>query len=315
MSNNITNIRRMEQDSLADESNKNHFSLLRKNYPLRFLVPAFIFLLIFFFVPTVLNFIYAFTNWSAFSRTIEFNGFDNFIQLFSSGTLLRDLRITLVYAFFVALFQSGFGLLLAVFLEEDTRINRFARVMFFVPVIMSALAVGYVWQAVLKSDGALNQILSVISGQTVSIPWLGSTIWTIIVVAAIHGWKWMGLAMLIFLAGLKTIDADVIEAAAIDGAGSGQIFWKIKFPLLAPAFTFNVATSLLGSMNSFDIVQATTQGGPGGSTEILNIFIWRTFGQGLYSQSTTMSLVLFFMVAVIAVPVITYLRKRESKIL
>ena len=80
---------------------------------------------------------------------------------------------------------------MAVFLEEDTRINRFARTMFFIPVIMSALAVGYIWQAVLKSDGALNQILSFITGQNIDIAWLGSTTWTIVVVAAIHGWNWM----------------------------------------------------------------------------------------------------------------------------
>lgn len=289
--------------------------LMQQNYPVRYLVPAYIMLLIFFFVPTVLNFIYAFTNWSAFSKTIEFNGFDNFVELFQSGTLLRDLRVTLIYAILVAIFQNSFGLILAVFLEEDTRINRFARVMFFVPVIMSALAVGYIWQAVLKTDGALNQILSFFTGQNIDVAWLGSTTWTIVVVAAIHGWKWMGLSMLVFLAGLKTIDSDVLEAAAIDGANRFQVFWRIKFPLLAPAFTFNVATSLLGSMNGFDIVQATTQGGPGGTTEILNLFIWRTFGQGLYSQSTTMSLVLFVMVLIIAVPLIWYLRRREAKIL
>lgn len=290
-------------------------ALMKQNYPIRYLIPAFAVLLVFFFIPTVLNFIYAFTNWSAFSKTIDFNGFDNFVSLFQSGTLLRDLRVTLIYAILVAVFQNGFGLILAVFLEEDTRINRFARVMFFVPVIMSALAVGYIWQAVLKTDGALNQILGLFAGHEVDIAWLGSTKWTIVLVAAIHGWKWMGLSMLIFLAGLKTIDPDVIEAASIDGANRRQVFWKIKFPLLAPAFTFNVATSLLGSMNGFDIVQATTNGGPGGSTEILNLFIWRTFGQGLYSQSTTMSLVLFIMVMIIAVPLIWYLRRREAKIL
>lgn len=290
-------------------------ALMKQNYPLRFVIPAFIVLLIFFFIPTVMNFIYAFTNWSAFSKTISFNGVQNFLDLFRSGTLIRDLRITLIYALLVAIFQNTFGLILAVFLEEDTRINRFARVMFFVPVIMSALAVGYIWQAVLKSNGALNQILSFIFNQHIDTAWLGSTTWTIVIVAAIHGWKWMGLAMLIFLAGLKTIDPDVIEAASIDGANHRQVFWRIKFPLLAPAFTFNVATSLLGSMNGFDIVQATTAGGPGGSTEILNIFIWRTFGQGLYSQSTTMSLVLFMMVMIIAIPLIVYLRKREMRIL
>lgn len=289
--------------------------LMKQGYPLRFLIPAVAVLLVFFFIPTVMNLVYSFTDWSAFNPTINFNGVSNFVTLFQNGTLVRDLRTTIIYAILVAVFQNTFGLILAVFLERDTKLNRFARVMFFIPVIMSALAVGYIWQAILKTDGALNQILGVIAGQEVSIAWLGSTTWTIVLVAAIHGWKWMGLAMLIFLAGLKTIDPDVLEAAAIDGASRWQVFWKIKFPLLAPAFTFNVATSLLGSMNGYDIVQATTNGGPGGTTEIINLFVWRTFGQGLYSQSTTMSLVLFIVVMVIAVPLIWFLRRREAKIL
>jgi raffinose/stachyose/melibiose transport system permease protein len=122
----------------------------------------------------------------------------------------------------------------------------------------------------------------------------------------------MGLSMLIYLAGLKTISPDVLEAGRLDGASWWQTFRHIRLPLLAPAITFNVATALLGSMNGFDIVQATTEGGPGGTTELLNIFIFRTFGQGLFAQATTMSLVLFLMVTILAFPVIRFLRKRED---
>ncbi|WP_425677225.1 carbohydrate ABC transporter permease, partial [Escherichia coli] len=108
-----------------------------------------------------------------------------------------------------------FGLGLALLLERDTRTNRALRVAFFVPVIMSALAVGYIFQAMLKPDGALNGILSFLTGQSIDIAWLGSTTWTIVVVALIHAWKWMGLSMLIYLAGLKTINDDVLEAARL----------------------------------------------------------------------------------------------------
>lgn len=93
-------------------------AVMKKNYPLRFLVPAGAVLLVFFFVPTVLNFIYAFTDWSAFKTTISFNGFDNFMSLFKNGILLRDLRTTMVFALCVAFFQNTFGLILAVFLEK-----------------------------------------------------------------------------------------------------------------------------------------------------------------------------------------------------
>ncbi len=284
----------------------------RHDHPAWFLVPALIVLVVFFFVPTIFNFVYAFTNWSSFHSEISFVGFDNFSSLFSNGSLVNDLRITLIYAILVAIFQNLFGLILALVLERDTRINRFARVAFFVPVVMSALAVGYIFQALLKPDGGLNQILSFFTGQHITVAWLGSTTWTIVVVALIHAWKWMGLSMLIYLAGLKTINEDILEAARLDGASWWTTFRTIRFPLLAPAVTFNVATALLGSMNGFDIVQATTAGGPGGTTELLNIFIFRTFGQGLFAQATTMSLSLFLMVTILAFPVIYFLRRREN---
>jgi raffinose/stachyose/melibiose transport system permease protein len=281
-------------------------SIGRRTHPMWFLVPAYAVLLVFFLVPTVYNFVYAFTDWSSFKSAINPVGFDNFASLASDGTLLRALRITVVYAVLVAVFQNVFGFGLAVLLERDTIVNRIARTFFVIPVLMSALAVGYIFQALLKPTGALNQLLGL------HYPWLADTTWTIVVVAVIHGWKWMGLSMLIYLAGLKTIPEDVLEAARIDGASRWRTFWRIRSPLLAPAVTFNVATALLGSMNGFDIVQATTGGGPAQTTEILNIFIYRTFGQGLFAQATTMSLVLFLLVALMAFPVIYLLRKREE---
>jgi multiple sugar transport system permease protein/raffinose/stachyose/melibiose transport system permease protein len=268
--------------------------MTRKTHPLWFLVPAYALLVVFFLLPTAFNFVYAFTDWSSFKAAINPVGLDNFAALAGDGTLFRSLRITVVYAVLVAVFQNVFGFLLAVLLERDTLVNRIARTFFLIPVLMSALAVGYVFQALLKPSG-----------------WLADTTWTIVVVSLIHAWKWMGLSMLIFLAGLKTVPEDLVEAARIDGASRWRTFWRIRAPLLAPAVTFTVATALLGSMNGFDVVQATTGGGPARTTEILNIFIYRTFGQGLFAQATTMSLVLFLLVALLAFPVIYLLRRRE----
>jgi multiple sugar transport system permease protein/raffinose/stachyose/melibiose transport system permease protein len=287
-------------------------AISRQTHPTWFLIPAFAVLLVFFFLPTLFNFIYAFTDWSGFKAAINPVGFDNFAELASNGTLFRALRITIVYAALVALFQNVFGFVLAVLLERDNWLNRIARIFFLIPVLMSALAVGYIFQALLKPTGGLNEMIGAVVRHPFDYAWLGDTTWTIVVVALIHAWKWMGLSMLIYLAGLKTVPEDVIEAARIDGASRWRTFWTIRSPLLAPAVTFNVATALLGSMNGFDVVQATTGGGPARTTEILNIFIFRTFGQGLFAQATTMSLVLFLLVALMAFPVIYTLRKREE---
>ena len=107
-------------------------------------------------------------------------------------------------------------------------------------------SVGYVFQALLKPTGAINSALSAVAGHEIHYAWLADTRWTLLYVALIHSWKWMGLAMLIYLAGLKTISADVLEASRIDGATPWQTFWHVRFPLLAPAMTFNVEDRPLG---------------------------------------------------------------------
>lgn len=279
--------------------------------PLAFLVPAMVIMLVFFFVPSVYNLIYAFSDWSSFKSSINFVGLRNFTNVLNNGVLLGDLKVNIIYAVLVAIFQNLFGLGLALLLEADTKVNRFARTMVFIPVLMSALAVGYIFQALLKPTGAVNALLSSLSGQEIAYAWLNDPSRTLLWLTLIHAWKWMGLAMLIYLAGLKTISSEVLEAARIDGANRWRTFRDVKLPFLAPAVTFNVATALLGSMNSFDIVQATTGGGPGQTTEVLNIFIYRTFGQGLFAQATTMSLVLVIVISLMAFPTIIMLRRRE----
>ncbi|HEU5428413.1 MAG TPA: sugar ABC transporter permease [Actinocrinis sp.] len=284
-------------------------------HPWWFALPALAVFAAFFLVPALLNFFYPFTNWSAFHTSISFTGLSNFSTIAHDGSLQLALRTTLEYAVGVAIFQNCFGLILALLLEKDTRFNRFFRAVFFLPVLLSALAVGYVFQALLNQDGAVNALLSDLTGTHVDIAWLGSTTWTLVLLTIIHGWKWMGLAMLVYLAGLKSIPGDVTEAAALDGAGAWRAFWSIRFPMLAPALTFNVTTALIGSMNTFDIVQATTKGGPADSTQVFNIYMFRIFGEGLYAQASAMSLVLFAVVVVIAIPVILGMRRRERVLL
>ncbi|MFM9445649.1 carbohydrate ABC transporter permease [Streptomyces acidiscabies] len=276
------------------------------HHPWWFALPAILVFAGFFLAPNLLNFYYPFTNWSSYHSDISFTGLDNFTTVAEDGSLLRAIRTTLLYAVLAALFQNGFGLGLALLLEADTRFNRFFRAVFFLPVLISALATGYVFQALLDQDGALNSVLGT------DVPWLGSTTWTLVVVSVVHGWKWMGLAMLIYLAGLKGIPNDMLEAARMDGAGPWRTFRSVRWPMLAPAVTFNVTTALIGSMNTFDIVQATTGGGPAASTEVFNIYMFRIFGQGLYAQATAMSLVLFLIVVAVAVPLVVGLRRREQ---
>ncbi|WP_375387107.1 carbohydrate ABC transporter permease [uncultured Amnibacterium sp.] len=269
-------------------------------------------MVVLFVVPNAANFVLPFTDWSAFKPQIDFVGLDTIAAVLQDGTVYSAIRATVEYAVLVAIIQNVAGLALAVLLERDTRINRFARLLFFFPMLLSALAVGYVFQGLLNTQGAVNAGLTGISGQPVAIEWLGSTTWTIVILTLIHSWKWMGLSMLIYLAGLKSVPEDIVEAARIDGADRWTTFRRIRFPLIAPAVTFNVATALIGALSSFDIILATTKGGPGNATNVINVYMYLIFGEGLFAQATVTSLVLFLLVVVFAVPLIIVLRRREN---
>ncbi len=266
---------------------------------------------VFFLLPNVLNFVLSLTNWNSYSDDVKWVGLDNFAGLWNDGTLLNSLRVTLVFASLVAIIQNALGLLLALGLQRTTRNNGVLRAVFFVPVLVSPLATGYLFKGILGYDGPLNHFLTALAGHPVHIPFLQSETWTIIVVALVHSWKYFGLTMLIYIAGLAAIPEELDEAARLDGASRVQSFWYIKWRLLAPAVTVNITLTLIGSLNAFDVILATTGGGPGTTTQVFNMFVFQQFGSGAFGVSTAMSLVLFLTVVCIALPLITYLRRRE----
>lgn len=269
---------------------------------------------IFFIIPNILNFVYAFTDWTSYSSTIDFVGFDNLAYLFGNGTLWEALRITLTYAIAAALLQNLIGLGLAVALEPDSRTNRIARSVYFLPLLLSPLAVGYVFQGLLQQDGPVNELLSFLTGTEVGILWLGSPDWSIWVVILIHVWKWTGLTVLVYIAGLKSVPQEYIEASILDGAGFWRRLRSVTLPLIGPAVTFNAAVSVIGAMNAFDIVLATTQGGPANSTRLLNVYLFQQYGQGFFGEATAMSLTLFLVVTLLGVPLVIWLRRREVQL-
>jgi raffinose/stachyose/melibiose transport system permease protein len=273
-----------------------------------FLLPALAVIGIFYVVPNLLDFALAFTNWSTYSDTIRFTGLTNFRQLLQQGALTNDLRVTVEYAVTVMIAQNFAGIVLALALEKASRINSFFRSAFFLPVLVSPLAAGYVFKAILADNGPLNSLLGI------HFSWLGSPDWTIFVVALVNAWKFMGMNMLIYIAGLNAIPAELVEAAKVEGASWFQTARRIKLPLLAPALTFNVIATLIGAFNTFDIVFAMTQGGPGISTQVMNAFIQQEYSQGYYGFSISMSLLLLGLICVVAFPALFLLRRREENL-
>ncbi len=270
-----------------------------------FLLPALVVVAVFYLIPNLLNFALAFTDWSAYKDTIAFTGLANLRELLQEGALSTGLRVTVIYAVVVMIAQNLAGLLLAFALEKPGRLHAFFRAAFFLPVLISPLAAGYVFKALLADDGPLNRAAGI------EVSWLGSTTWTIVVVALVNAWKFMGVNMLVYIAGLNAIPGELLESARTDGASRWRIIRSVQLPLLAPAITFNFVTTLIGAFNTFDIVFAMTNGGPGDSTQVLNMFIQQQYAQGYYGYSISMGLLLLLLVCAVAFPLLLTLRRRE----
>ncbi|MGC3953776.1 MAG: sugar ABC transporter permease [Propionicimonas sp.] len=245
----------------------------RRTYRLWFALPSMVLIAVFFALPFLANAVLSFTRWTGYSSAISFNGFDNFSSLFSLGILGHATLVTVGFALTTMLGQNLAGLALAKALQRSSRGNGFFRSVFFIPVLISPLAAGYIWGAVLSADGPINQFLSWLTQSEFSYVWLGDSRTALIMVGLIDAWKWSGLVTLVYIGGLNTIDRSVMEASVIDGAGFWRRFFAIEFPLLAPAFTFNIVLTLVGSFNALDVVFATTKGGPGNATALLT---WRS---------------------------------------
>jgi raffinose/stachyose/melibiose transport system permease protein len=291
----------------------------REQWPLAILVaPSLVLLLVFYVLPNILTFVYSLTDWSSFKTAVNFVGLDNFAELARDGIMLDVTVTTLKFAAFATIVQNLVALALALALEKPTALNLVLRSIFFLPVLLSTLAAGYIAIGILQTDGLVNAGLSLLTGivglPAVDTSWLGSPDLTIFVVGLVFAWKSGGILMLIYIAGLKAIPGDLVEAARIDGAGPWSVIRKVKIPLLAPAFTFNIGLTLIGALGVFDVILAMTKGGPARSTEVINFVVWKQFGAGFFGYSTAISLVLTIAIVLIAIPIIIVLRRREVQL-
>jgi multiple sugar transport system permease protein/raffinose/stachyose/melibiose transport system permease protein len=277
-----------------------------------FALPALLFVGVFFVIPLVLNLPLAFSSWTTYRSEVVWNGLSNFALLHGQGYLVNAIWVTLAYAVVAMAVQNVVSLSLAYALREPTWLNIFFRSLFFLPVLISPLAAGYVWRGILDPAGPLNGFISAF-WPDFDFAWLGNVSTALPAVAFVDAWKWIGLTTLVYIAGINAVPRDVIEAAHIDGANGWQTFWRIIFPMLAPAFTFNIVVTLIGAFSAFDVIQATTGGGPGAATRSINVLLRMQWGLGNFGAGSALGLIITIMVIAAAVPLVAWLRRREIR--
>lgn len=277
-----------------------------------FVLPAVLFYLMFFILPSFSTVYYSFTDWDGV--TSHFIGLANFKEMIHDKMILTSFGNTAMYASFITVIQNLLGLILAVFLTKKLAGVNFIRTIFFMPYIFSALLLGYVWGFILEPNiGIVNNLLDALKLGGLKADWLGEPAlgrWMIILLTI---WQCVGYSMVIYIAGLQAIPTDIYESAEIDGAGPVSQFVHITFPLIAQAFTINVMLSLIGCLKLFDQVYALTNGGPGYSTHSIATMIYTLgFQTGTrWGYGTAMSVTLFVVILMITAIIVPILRKRE----
>ena len=180
---------------------------------------------------------------------------------------------------------------------------------------MSSLAVSYVWQFIFSYTGPLNSLLDTIGLESLKRPWTGDPTWALWTIFVVLVWQFVGLSMVMYLAGLEGIPEELDEASAVDGASTFRRFRKITLPLLAPAITVSVTLSTIYGLGVFDQVLAVTGGGPVDASETLATQIYKqTFAFGRFGYGTALSLVLTVLITVLAVAQLVILRARERRL-
>jgi raffinose/stachyose/melibiose transport system permease protein len=277
-------------------------------YPYWFVLPAAVIFVALFVVPTFASFWFSLTRWDLFEA--HYIGLDNYRQFFKEPFLVQGLSNTMIYAVVTSAAKTVLGLLLAVLLTSGIMWQGFLRSVIFFPVLVSTIGVGITFAALMHpTKGVINLALAQIG---IDGPfWLSDPSLALYSVALIDIWKGVGLAVLIYIAGLATISGDYYEAARIDGATRMQQFWRITVPLVRPATVTVLTLSLIGGLRSFDVIWATTKGGPGFASDVLASVIYKQYQAGFYGLATAGNVILFAMIALIILPLTWWFNKRE----
>ncbi|MCS0500091.1 carbohydrate ABC transporter permease [Protaetiibacter mangrovi] len=280
-------------------------------FPMAF--PAIALFALFELLPTVLAVVYSFASLDSFGTFRGFVGFDNYVRLLSDANSVRALGVTAVLASVGTVLINVIGVGLAVLLNHPGTIYHLYRAAIFYPFVISGLVVGFIWRAILNPDGAINSLLRGIG--LPAIPFLSDGNTALATVIGVTIWNSLGVTVILYLAGLQTVPAELLEAASVDGANAWQRFRKIVWPLLGPTVTINIVLTSIGLLRTYDlIVSLTGGGGPAGQTETI---AYRIISLGLAGGQVGQSsagAVLLFLATIVLAGVVLLLRRRNEDI-
>jgi raffinose/stachyose/melibiose transport system permease protein len=277
-----------------------------------FVLPAFIFYILFLFIPTIGAGVYSFTDWNGLNKTFNFVGFSNYIEAFRDDAAFRHSFIfTLKYTIFIFVIQNVAALGLALLIESRIKSKGFFRTIFFMPnmisLIISSLMFSFIFTNVFP-ELSKQAIFSVLDQS-----WIGDPKVSFYSILIVSLWQGIGYMMVIYMAALQGVPKQLKEAAMIDGANAYQRIIHVVLPMIMHAITICSFLTLNGAFKVFDVVYALTQGGPGTSTQVmaLNIYEEAFSNNFRFGYANAKAMILFLVVLIITLIQVRILKRKE----
>ncbi|MGR0220001.1 carbohydrate ABC transporter permease [Agromyces sp. ZXT2-6] len=275
-------------------------------------LPAVVLVIGVHYLATLTGGFFSLTNWTGLGDW-DFIGFENFQRIFEDPLLLGAVWNTLFLAFGSVILTNVFGLLYALAINRMLKTRYILRTLLFMPVVLSPLAVAYVWKFIFQFDGPLNGFLALIGLEELQKVWLADPTWSIWAILITVVWQQTGFVMVIYLAGLASVPVEVEEAAALDGAGIWGRFWHVVVPAIRPSIAIATTLGIIQGLRIFDQILALTGGGPAGATETLATEVYKqAFSLGQFGFGSALALVLTVIILVFAILQQYVTRDREA---
>ena len=276
-----------------------------------FYVPVLVLFGVFVIYPFFDGIRISFTNWNGYLPDYDYVGFDNYKNLVSDQWVRNVLVNTIIYGFGSTIIQQVVGLSMALFLDSKFRARGLVRTIAYLPVMIAPLIMGYIIFFIVQfRGGALNDLTALFG--FAPLDWIGKPNRTVNVILIVNSLQYMGVSMVIYLAGLQNIPDMYKEAAAVDGVGRWSSFWYIIFPLLAPALSASVVINLIGGLKLFDIIVALSSDAPSsGAHSLITYLTYQYFRVEQAGYSAALGIFTFTLIMLVSIVVIKLLDKME----
>jgi multiple sugar transport system permease protein len=294
------------------ESTKSRSSVLEKNLHIIFPMPAVVFVVVMMLFPVLYTFFLSFTNWNLTSGSPP-----SIVMLRSYERILREPRFlaalgrTFSFTALAVSVETLFGTIVALILNREFKGKGFIKLMMLLPLVSTPVAIGIAWNLFYDPTiGLANYVLTQLG--LPKMAWTGSPSTVIPSLALVDIWQWTPMIALILLSGLASLSSEPYESARVDGASEWQIFWKITLPMLMPTMLTALILRSIDALKTFDIIYAMTGGGPGYSSETLNIMAFKySFEYFRMGQASVTLVFLFFVVLFMSLLIVRMRRSLE----